>query len=56
MKRIQELIEQTRPTPGPQAYYAERTVNEWLEKLAELILHEVTVVDHFIKSEVTNED
>jgi hypothetical protein len=46
MKRIQELIEQTRPTPGPQAYYAERTVNEWLEKLAEQILDEVIDVVH----------
>ena len=46
MKRIQELIEQTRPTPGPQAYYAERTVNEWLEKLAEQILDEVYDVVH----------
>lgn len=46
MNRLQQLIEETRPTRGLRAYYTEKSVSEWLELLAEKILDEVVEVIH----------
>jgi hypothetical protein len=46
MNRLQELIEETRPTAGPQAYYSEHTVKKWIENITTTILDEVIDAIH----------
>jgi hypothetical protein len=60
MNRLQQLIEETRPTPGPQGYYPDYVVNEWIELLAKKILNEAvnahSVTDHFYTNTETTDE